>query len=148
MADTLDAECRVFCRYLASREPTDYLLATYRAAHVAGVVEPEGGSSSFERGVVSLARSSSLFARAFDARARILAPGSLLRRKLVLVLSILEVSAETEADVDTPTHKSLVGLGLHLVGLGLAFGCLLIAGVLLSPLAFVVGGAGGGTGNP
>ena len=140
MVDVLDAECRVFCRYLAGRAPTPYLLTRYREAHDAGVVEPTGGSSAFERGVVSLARRSSLLARAFDARARILAPGSLLRRKLVLVLAILETSAETEAAVDTPTHSGPVGLGLHLVGLGLAFGCLLVVGVLLSPLALVCGG--------
>ena len=140
MADALDNECRVFCRYLAGREATDYLLATYRAAHATGAVEPAGGSSAFEHGVVALARRSGLLARALDARARILAPGSLLRRKLVLVLAILETSAETEAAVDTPTHSGPVGLGLHLVGLGLAFGCLFVVGLLLSPLALVLGG--------
>ncbi len=140
MADPLDAECRAFCRYLARREPPVAVIEKYRAAHTAGVVEPQGGSSSFERGVVAVARRSTLLARALDARARILAPGSLLRRKLVLVLALLECNAETVDDVDAVTHTSRVGLCKHLVLLGLGFGLLFVVGVVLSPLAYLAGG--------
>ena len=141
MADALERECRIFCRLLAGREPTDYVRTKYRAAHAAGVVEPTGGASSFERGVVALARRSTLLARALDARARILAPASLLRRKLVLLLAILECAPETEADVDSVTHASRAGLFLHLVALGLGFALLFAAGFVVAPLAFVAGGS-------
>ena len=140
MADALDAECRAFCRYLAHRTPPSSVIEKYRAAHTAGVVEPPGGSSAFDRGVVSLARRSTLLTRALDARARILAPGSLLRRKLVLVLALLECTAETVDDVDAVTHTSRAGLFAHLVVLGLGFVLLFVAGIVVSPLAYLAGG--------
>jgi len=66
-----------------------------------------------------------------DAHARVFQAGGLLRRKLVLMLAILESSGDTESRVDSVTAESrlgfLVGMGFRMAG----FATLLILGTLV-----------------
>lgn len=141
MAEALDRECDGFCVYLTGAPASDYVRARYSAAHEGGAVEPDGGASRFDRALVSIARSGSLAARLADSHARIFAAGGLLRRKLVLLLALLEVR-EPER-VDTVTRRTRVGFFAYATVLGAAFALmLLVSTVALLPVRLVcaVGG--------
>ncbi len=126
----LDRECDVFARYLGASVGDSYVRAQYRAAHEAGIVELPG-TTHFERAVVSAARNAPLLVRALDAQARVFANGSLLRRKLVLLLAILEVRAPHDEELDSPTGTSVALMYVRMAWLGVAFAGLLALGSLV-----------------
>jgi hypothetical protein len=144
MADEveLERECDVLARHLGASAGDAYVRAQYRAAHEAGVVELPG-TTRFERAVVRVARTMPLLLRSLDAHARVFAPSSLLRRKLVLVLAILEVRAPHDEELDTPTGTSVLAMFARMAWLGLQFSAALVLGSLLSLPIWIVSLAGG-----
>lgn len=86
--DALDRECRVFTVYLTGQEPTAYVLAKYRDCHarVQGLspVEP------FDRLLAAIAVCGPVAARFTDCYAARFRQHGPLRRKLVLILALLE----------------------------------------------------------
>jgi hypothetical protein len=93
----LERECEVFARYLVGRPPSAYVRRNYLAGHDAGVLDRA------ERGVldavlVRVAAGGPTAARVADAYARVFDRGAVLRRKLVLLLAILESSPPTHAE--------------------------------------------------
>lgn len=98
--DDLEREGRRFARYLVGVEPDARVLAGWRRAHEQGVVTPPGGVDAFDRILVAAGRSAHLVARAADVHARFFRPGGLLRRKLVLMLALLETDREGRARAD------------------------------------------------
>jgi hypothetical protein len=129
VADALERECDVFCRYLAGIPADDYLKARYRATHERGAVEPAGGASAYDRALVAFARISPLAARCVDAHARIFAGGGLLRRKLVLALALLEVRAPER--VDSVTSGSRAGFFVRAAFLAGGFAVMLAVSTLI-----------------
>lgn len=139
----LERECDVFVRYLSGTAPSEYVRERYFAAHAAGVVEPPGGASRFEHWVARRASSATWLARALDAHQRVFANGSLLRRKLVLLLALLEVRAPHAEALDTPTGSSRAAMVCTLAWLGARFAVtVLLTTLVLAPfqLAFKLGG--------
>jgi hypothetical protein len=146
MAEPLERECEVFSRYLSGEPPGDYVRGQYLAAHAAGAVDPVAGATRFERTVVALARSGTFAARALDAHARVFANGSLLRRKLVLTLALLEVRAPHAEAIDTPTGSSTFAMFAALAWLGLRFAfTVFVTALALLPVRLYCS-LGGGTG--
>lgn len=129
MADVLDRECEVFCRYLAGVAADDYLRMRYRATHERGAVERAGGACAYDRALVVLARTAPLAARFVDAHARIFAGGGLLRRKLVLVLALLELRAPER--VDSVTSGSPIGFFVRAAFLAAGFALMLVLSTLV-----------------
>ncbi len=130
-AKGLEAECGVFARYLADASPDDAIVAKYVEAHR---VRPElEARDRFDRALLALARAGPLATRLADAHARIFARGSALRRKLVLVLAILETSPSSFEKIDDsgtgPGAFAFARLGLH--GLRAAVVLALGAAILL-----------------
>ena len=141
--DAWRRECAVFCRYLSGEDASDYLSAQYVAAHECGAVEL-AGTTNFERAVASIARSAPWLTRMLDAHERVFANGSLLRRKLVLVLALLESKSPPADTLDAPTHGSNFGMFARMAWLGCVFAfCVIVAAVALLPLriACAFGGA-------
>lgn len=127
----LDLECRTFARLFTRTPPNDYLLGSYAEAHRnTGKFDP---TDRFDPWLLRLARSGSAVARLADGYARFFAPRSLLRRKLILVLSLVEVTPPYYHDADGTASSSRVRIivalafrglvGVAIAGLGLiAFG--------------------------
>lgn len=135
MAESLERECEVFARYLSGAAPSAYVREQYAAAHAAGVVDPPGGATRFDAFVVALARRGAFVTRALDAHARVFANGSLLRRKLVLMLALLEVRSPHAEALDTPTGSSSVAMFAAMGWLGLRFALtVLLTALVLLPL--------------
>ena len=99
----LERECDTFCRYLAGAECGERVRAKYREAHELGIVAVDGASTRFDRALVAFARLGTFSTRLADAHARLFRNGGLLRRKLVLLLALLETHADTVGRVDAPT---------------------------------------------
>ena len=132
----LIAECRVFTRFLVAGAPDAYITETYVAAHSRRA--EFGRAVPGDEVLLSLARWSPVGTRLADAHSRIFAPASLLRRKLVLLLAILETSPLFCERIDDPGSRSWLGAVLRLVSAGLmATLALLLGTLLLLPLRLV-----------
>jgi len=129
----LERECGTFTRLLTGSPATPYVVGKYLEAHH---VRPTFDvSGRFERILVNVAASGPLVARLADAYARLRMPRGALRKKLVLLLAILETSPAFHRDIDAPSRPTPVGALVRLalsglVGLLAAAGGLLAFGIL------------------
>lgn len=115
-ADDLDAECRLFTRYLCDREPDEYVLANYRSAHAHLALAPDPGG--LDAALLRAARGGPRRLRLADAHARLVHPRSVLRKKLVLLLAILECHAPFAGAISGPPDAARLGSWLGLVARG------------------------------
>jgi hypothetical protein len=131
----LSAECDVFCRYLADRPAPREVVSAYRRAHECGVVSFDCSGPAIDCALLRIARRSPLLTRAADAYAVTFAKSSLLRRKLVLLLAILESFGETIGAVDTvlPGSRGRWAVGV-VAGVGGFAAMLCLVAVALVPL--------------
>jgi hypothetical protein len=121
--ERLERECRVFTRLLVGQAPTEYVVSKYVEAHRAATAYTPRDRS--DRWLVAGARRSPVAARLADAHARIFAPRSALRCKLVLLFAILETSPmHRRLEPNRPRAWALVFLGLAMSG---AVGALAVA---------------------
>lgn len=137
----LRREAAVLGRYLAGREPEALVVDKYVAAHAAGVVDPAGGARAFDRWLVRAARGGPRRARWVDGWAVVFARAGLLRRKLVLLLAILETSSRGP-ELDRPdAGGGAVGFALGMGARGVLFALrLALASLVLFPARWVLGG--------
>ncbi|HMB70433.1 MAG TPA: hypothetical protein VKU85_14040, partial [bacterium] len=123
----LDAECETFCRYLIGTDPGEYVKRKYREAHAPG---RRGPRRELQDPLTEVARRGPGFARLMDAWAVVFARDGTLRRKLVLLLAVLESSGETSGAVDRPDAGSMPGFFLATA--------LRVAGFMLTLAAAVI----------
>ena len=95
----LDRECTVFCRYLIGQEASEYVKKKYRAAHHAGSLRHTGECRA-DAFLVKVASVGPWSTKLIDAYTRVFRPFSTVRKKLVLMLALLESSAPTNAYLD------------------------------------------------
>jgi NADH dehydrogenase len=135
---SLAGECRTLTRHLIGSDPTAYVVSHYARAHQAsGRLMP---GDRFDRLLVRIAARHRLLARCADSYARVFAPASLLRRKLVLLLAILETAPETHRVIDAPPGGGAMLIAGRLIGQGVLWlAGLLAAAVLLAPVQLAIG---------
>jgi hypothetical protein len=107
--DELAGECRTFTSYLLGRHAAPDVVAAYQKAHEVSVVDASGVTPSLDLALLRVARFGSGGLRAADAYAAVLAPSSLLRRKLTLLVAILESRGQSAAALDTAGSGSRAG---------------------------------------
>jgi NADH dehydrogenase len=147
-AARLEAECVSMTRYLIGTEPSEYVRSKYREAHRNVLAGPTHRDSSFDGTLVAFARRGPLAVRLADTWAAVFSRSGPLRRKLVLLLAILESDGRTASRVDTPEPGGAVGFALRsaLRGIGFAVS-LLLAVLLFEPWRRLRRGDGGGEGG-
>ena len=91
----LSDECHVFCKYLINQKPNNYILEKYREGHSASKLY----ENRFDKLLIRIARINPSFTKLVDTYARVCFQNSVVRKKLVLLLAILESCA--------PTHRYL-----------------------------------------
>ena len=140
MTDTesfLDTECRVFAKYLTGQPPNSYVCRKYAEAH--GCLESLTAGSSFDPVLVKFARTGTIRAKLADSYSQIFSPQSLLRKKLVLILAILETCAPTCRLIDDidPVAKPflLAKMAARVAG---SLVSLLVGTLLLLPVRLVL----------
>ncbi len=134
----LERECRLFCEYLLACEPSDYSIGKYRKAHE---VHPDFVNDSlrpFDRALVRLGSLTPATARVVDRYSRLFAPRSVFRKKLILLLAILENSPGTLERLETPTTSSALTVYLMIGARCMGFVVeLVLAAAVLLPLQLV-----------
>jgi nucleoside-diphosphate-sugar epimerase len=131
---TIDSECDVFSRYLVSEPPTDSIRRQYQMAILARDLATETELTAFDRRTLGLARRNIFFTRVADAYCAIFHRHGVLRRKLILLLAILEHGPPTATRFDQPTIRGAICVATNLLLLGVSFSLLLLFGIfLLSP---------------
>ena len=101
----LEAECHALCRYLTGVDADAYTSAKYIQAHAIGSVGPAAGWCD---AVLAWAAATQgpLAAQCADAYAAMFVRHGLLRRKLALMLAVLETRLDTYRALDAPTTAS------------------------------------------
>lgn len=138
--DAIRREFRVFGRYLVGRDPGAYAVSHYERWHAARGNAEAAGAPPIDRVLVAVARVHPVATRIADAYCARLRKASLLRRKLVLVLALVECSPETFALVEEPRSGGRAGTWARLVVSGTVEGlAFLVGAVFLLPVHAVLG---------
>ena len=124
----LERECRVFTRHLLGTTCGPYVVRKYIEAHELSPLFTN--ANRFDALLLRLANAGSLAAKLVDGYACIFAPRSLVRRKLVLLLAILESCAPTSDVIDSVEQGSVPVLGARLA----VRGVIAVLGVLAAAL--------------
>jgi hypothetical protein len=137
----LERECRTYARYLTGCPATPYVISKYLDFHLKIGNNPAG--DRFDRLLLSVSARSSLWARLADSYATVWRKNSLLRKKLVLTLGLMECAPPAFERLDRVPPGGWFGTMVQLaVGASCYLCSLLAATVLFSPLrlwAAVVG---------
>ena len=140
--DLLHREAALFGRHLVGRAPGEELCARYVAAHRALLGEPVGAR---DRAILEFLHGHPGTLPFLDAAAGVLAPRSLLRRKVLLMTAVLEATPDFVDDF-LPRTVSAPAFFVRCAWLGaLALGKAAV-GALLWP--YVVGARGAAGGRP
>lgn len=139
-SSVLGRECEVFSGYLIARPPDAYVLAKYAEAH--RLAPHYAGGSRFDRLLVGFAASGMFFAGLADSYACLFARQCILRRKLILLLAILESCAPARGFLDAVEPTPVFLLSLQLLGRGVLFVIRALAAALVFlPLQLALGGS-------
>ena len=130
----LEEEARTFGRALLGAPPGAYVAGQYARAHGHLPLAP---GTLFDRVLLAFAARGSWVLRAADGYARIFAPTSALRRKLTVLVAILESTAPSDAAF-AAVERAPAAVVVRLLSAGLGFALLLGAGVIvLAPIHLV-----------
>jgi hypothetical protein len=94
----LERECRTFTRYLVGHDASPYVVAKYCDAHSSLAFRAD----PVDQRLITVARWHPVTTFLTDAYARFFAPYGALRKKLVLLLAILETSPPFFRELDRP----------------------------------------------
>jgi len=135
--NSLEAECQTFARYLLGSVPQPYVVGKYADAHRVSAVFSQG--TRFDNLLVRVARKHPVLTRLADSHARMFAPTGLLRKKLVLLLAILETSAPSCHLIDAVDSGGKLAFFTRLAVKGTAFAISVAAGtIILLPVQMVM----------
>ncbi|HEV8150637.1 MAG TPA: hypothetical protein VGP61_10680 [Gemmatimonadales bacterium] len=129
------AECRALCRYLIDADPSEYVVSCYERAWQSAATATEHVLPLIDRSLLRMARVGALPARMADAYARMFRPSAPLRRRLILLLAILENSPPSAARLNSAMLGRRPAIGAGMAATMLASAVCLVAGImLLGPL--------------
>ena len=130
----LERECRVFARYLIGTMPVDYAVQKYLAYHDQSAAKATT-IDTFDRVLLVVARMSHWGVCLADSYASRFRKHSVLRRKLVLVLAILECASPSYQVIDAAYQGNAVWIMARLVWHGAMYAvAVTTAALMLGPL--------------
>jgi hypothetical protein len=125
----MEAECKVFTRYLLGCQPAPYVVRKYADAHKVSPAFSQG--SRFDDFLVRVASVHPMLTKLADSHARMFVATGLLRKKLVLLLAILETSGPSYHLMDATDRGGKAALLARLLVRGAFFGLNVIAGAIV-----------------
>lgn len=128
-------ECKVLTRYLLRRDPDSYVVDQYAAALATLELTPEG---RFDESLLTFGRVTPLFTRLADSYASLFVRTASLRKRLVLLLAILETRPPFHEEIDRSVSGSTPYLFVRLALTMTAATVAMVAGTLIVPPACAV----------
>ena len=111
----LETECAVFTQYLVSQTPNPYVLSKYYEAHnVLQNLDIVSGHQ-FDIALCHLARTCPTLTKIVDTYACFFSRRALIRKKLILLISILESCFPTSTYFEYPSSSSKLTLSMNLI---------------------------------
>jgi len=129
--EALNKECEAFSYYLLRQHPNAYVRGKYLEAHQANLDLQAGYRNMFDLFLLAVAVKSVWLAKMADSYSSIFSRGCLLRKKIVLLLAILESTTPTFPYFDLPQSGGRVFLLFRMLGQGLLFAAAFIVSTLL-----------------
>jgi hypothetical protein len=120
---TLFLECQIFCEYLVQQKADTYLTKKYQQAHHSGNIPLPKTEQPFERWLMIVARIHPFITRLADSYSRLLCPSSILRKKLVLLVAILESGKHSQGFSDMPEPSTRMAFLARCAFEGVVFLC-------------------------
>jgi hypothetical protein len=121
----------VFTRYLTNQTTTEYVAKQYRMALAARGLAKDDDFSAFDRVTLNLASRGLVWTRFADAYCAIFRRHGVLRRRLILLMAIVEHTAPYSDRFDRPIPRSVIGLVSFLFLQGIQFTLSLMVGIAL-----------------
>jgi hypothetical protein len=132
--DQLERECHSFTRYLTGFSPSPYMVGKYRGWHEKPGAAAALKSDSFDQYLVEAASRGPGWARLADSYASRFRKCSALRKKLVLVLAILECVPPACEALDAVDRGGAAGAILRMSWAGTVYaGCVLASLAVFTP---------------
>jgi hypothetical protein len=129
----LERECRSYTRYLTGSAPSPYVIAKYLDFHQKMGIDAAG--DRFERLLLSISARGPVWTRLAESYATMWRKNSLLRKKLVVALALLECAPPAFETLDRCPAGGLAGTVFQLGWGAFAYACsLLAATALFSPM--------------
>ncbi len=123
-------ECQIFCEYLVQQKPDAYITKKYRQAHHSGNILLSKTEQPFERWLMIVARIHPFITRLADSYSRLFCPSSILRKKLVLLVAILESGKHSQGFSDMPEPSTRMAFWVQCIFEGVIFLCLTCMAVI------------------
>ena len=131
----LAEECRAFGVYLTGTEPDEYVCEKYRDAHrVTDLIGPVA-PPAFDRFILRFSRRNRLSTKLADIYTRWFLRRCVLRRKLLLLLAILECAGSSFRHFESGENRTRFGFYLWLAGQGIAFIVCAVGGLVIFSVA-------------
>lgn len=141
----LRRECETLTRHLTGEPPTPYVAEHYLAAHRERAEELRRPRDAFESLLLRLARRGPRWAWLVDCHVRLWAPTGTVRKKLVLLVAVLESSPGTSGRFYSTSGERPARTLARLFARGAAFaGGVVLSTLLLLPLRGALGMMGTG----
>lgn len=135
LSKELDSECRAFCRYLFDIQPNEYILKKYFDAHNTKTMDFKSKTGLFDKLLIRFSTRSRFFAKLSDSYTRVFFNHSVFRRKLLLILAILESTHPYHNHIDAVDSHSKTNLFVIIFFRTLLFSfSLMISALLFAPL--------------
>jgi hypothetical protein len=133
----LDRECNVLSEYLTGRNPSDYVLNKYREASARSNLFPDSGKNPFDQFLLNISALHPIAAKLVDAYTSVFFKPSIVRKKCILLLAILESCPIGDEYFDVPESGSKIMLFIKMLWKAEGFFiALTVSIVLLMPLHF------------
>ena len=118
---TLTDECAALCLYLVGHAPSVYIVTKYCEAHDKSSAEENMPCDRFDRFVLAFARMNTICTKLADIYTRWFYKRSVLRRKLLLLLAILECSPSTYSYFEAGETYSRAHFWISMLAKGIGF---------------------------
>jgi len=138
-SDNVNAECDVFSRYLTGCKPDDYVLKKYTEAFLSSGVLERNVDNKFDRFLLNLALLHPFFTHIADIYSRFFRSDSIVRKRLVLLLAILESWAPSYKNLDNSGANSKAVFFISMLFRGVFMvSALVLSAVTLFPIQIIM----------
>ena len=135
----LDKECKIFCCYLINQNPNKYVVNKYREGHEVSTMCRNLDSDRFDQLLINIAIINPVLMKMADVYTSMFYKTSVLRKKWVLLLAILESCSPTHVHFESVSLSSKTALYMEIFQKGLFYMLtLLLSTIILMPLHVIL----------